>query len=307
MPADQRPNPDQLLAELQSGKEQSARGKLRIYFGASAGVGKTYAMLAAAKAARAAGIDAIIGLVETHGRAETAALVADLERLPTRQIEYKGRTLPEFDLDAALARKPALILVDELAHSNVAGSRHPKRWQDIEDLLAAGIDVWTTVNVQHLDSLNEAVGSITGIRVWETVPDAVFDAANEVILVDLPADELLRRLAEGKVYMPAEAGRALGNFFSRPNLTALRELALRTAASRVDAEMLALRRGTGQAASPGRRCSGRSTSWTARAAWTSPACPRSCCRGNATRSCPRPRARGWRRPCARPARRCNTS
>lgn len=215
MPADQRPNPDQLLAELQSGKEQSARGKLRIYFGASAGVGKTYAMLAAAKAARAAGIDAVIGLVETHGRAETAALVADLEHLPTRQIEYKGRTLPEFDLDAALARKPALILVDELAHSNVAGSRHPKRWQDIEDLLAAGIDVWTTVNVQHLDSLNEAVGSITGIRVWETVPDAVFDAANEVILVDLPADELLRRLAEGKVYMPEQAQHAARNFFTR--------------------------------------------------------------------------------------------
>ncbi|MEE2978310.1 MAG: sensor histidine kinase KdpD [Pseudomonadota bacterium] len=242
MPDNERPNPDQLLAELQSGKEQSARGKLRIYFGASAGVGKTYAMLAAAKAARAAGIDAIIGLVETHGRAETAALVADLERLPTRQIEYKGRTLPEFDLDAALARKPALILVDELAHSNVAGSRHPKRWQDIEDLLAAGIDVWTTVNVQHLDSLNEAVGSITGIRVWETVPDAVFDAANEVILVDLPADELLRRLAEGKVYMPEQAQHAARNFFRKGNLIALRELALRRTADRVDDDVQAYRR-----------------------------------------------------------------
>lgn len=242
MPADQRPNPDQLLAELNSGKEQAARGKLRIYFGASAGVGKTYAMLSAAKAARAQGIDVIIGLVETHGRSETAALVADLEHLPTRQIEYKGRTLPEFDLDAALARKPALILVDELAHSNVAGSRHPKRWQDIEDLLASGIDVWTTVNVQHLDSLNEAVGSITGIRVWETVPDAVFDAANEVILVDLPADELLRRLAEGKVYLPEQAQHAARNFFRKGNLIALRELALRRTADRVDDDVQAYRR-----------------------------------------------------------------
>lgn len=242
MPANERPNPDQLLAELQSGKEHAARGKLRIYFGASAGVGKTYAMLSAAKAARATGIDVIIGLVETHGRSETAALVADLEHLPTRQIEYKGRTLPEFDLDAALARKPALILVDELAHSNVAGSRHPKRWQDIEDLLAAGIDVWTTVNVQHLDSLNEAVGSITGIRVWETVPDAVFDSANEVILVDLPADELLRRLAEGKVYMPEQAQHAARNFFRKGNLIALRELALRRTADRVDDDVQAYRR-----------------------------------------------------------------
>ncbi|CAJ0813198.1 sensor histidine kinase KdpD [Ralstonia flaminis] len=242
MTVDQRPNPDTLLAELQSDQEHASRGKLRIYFGASAGVGKTYAMLSAAKAARAQGIDVIIGLVETHGRAETAALVADLEHLPTRQIEYKGRALPEFDLDAALARKPALILVDELAHSNVAGSRHPKRWQDIEDLLAAGIDVWTTVNVQHLDSLNEAVGSITGIRVWETVPDAVFDSANEVILVDLPADELLRRLAEGKVYMPEQAQHAARNFFRKGNLIALRELALRRTADRVDDDVQAYRR-----------------------------------------------------------------
>ncbi|WP_296226634.1 sensor histidine kinase [Ralstonia sp. UBA689] len=242
MQATQRPNPDQLLAELQSDQEHASRGKLRIYFGASAGVGKTYAMLSAAKAARAQGIDVVIGLVETHGRAETAALVAALEHLPTRQIEYKGRSLPEFNLDAALARKPALILVDELAHSNVAGSRHPKRWQDIEDLLAAGIDVWTTVNVQHLDSLNEAVGSITGVRVWETVPDAVFDAATEVILVDLPADELLRRLAEGKVYMPEQAQHAARNFFRKGNLIALRELALRRTADRVDDDVQAYRR-----------------------------------------------------------------
>ncbi|MGD7336875.1 LysR substrate-binding domain-containing protein [Ralstonia pseudosolanacearum] len=221
-----RPNPDTLLAELQSCEEKAARGKLRIYFGASAGVGKTYAMLSAAKAARAEGIDVVVGLVETHGRAETAALVEGLEHLPPRQVEYRGRTLPEFDLDAALARKPALVLVDELAHSNVAGSRHPKRWQDIEDLLAAGIDVWTTVNVQHLDSLNEAVGSITGIRVWETVPDAVFDSAAEVILVDLPADELLRRLAEGKVYLPEQARHAARNFFRKGNLIALREAAI---------------------------------------------------------------------------------
>lgn len=237
-----RPNPDTLLAELQSGEEKAARGKLRIYFGASAGVGKTYAMLSAAKAARAEGIDVVVGLVETHGRAETAALVEGLEHLPPRQVEYRGRTLPEFDLDAALARKPALILVDELAHSNVAGSRHPKRWQDIEDLLAAGIDVWTTVNVQHLDSLNEAVGSITGIRVWETVPDAVFDSAAEVILVDLPADELLRRLAEGKVYLPEQARHAARNFFRKGNLIALRELALRRTADRVDDDVQAYRR-----------------------------------------------------------------
>ncbi|QHB56204.1 DUF4118 domain-containing protein [Ralstonia solanacearum] len=237
-----RPNPDTLLAELHSGEQQAARGKLRIYFGASAGVGKTYAMLSAAKAARAEGIDVVVGLVETHGRAETAALVDGLEPLPTRRVEYRGRTLPEFDLDAALARKPALILVDELAHSNVAGSRHPKRWQDIEDLLAVGIDVWTTVNVQHLDSLNEAVGSITGIRVWETVPDAVFDSAAEVILVDLPADELLRRLAEGKVYMPEQAQHAARNFFRKGNLIALRELALRRTADRVDDDVQAYRR-----------------------------------------------------------------
>ncbi|MGA4237327.1 DUF4118 domain-containing protein [Ralstonia nicotianae] len=237
-----RPNPDTLLAELQSGEQKAARGKLRIYFGASAGVGKTYAMLSAAKAARAEGIDVVVGLVETHGRAETAALVEGLEHLPPRQVEYRGRTLPEFDLDAALARKPALILVDELAHSNVAGSRHPKRWQDIEDLLAAGIDVWTTVNVQHLDSLNEAVGSITGIRVWETVPDAVFDSAAEVILVDLPADELLRRLAEGKVYLPEQARHAARNFFRKGNLIALRELALRRTADRVDDDVQAYRR-----------------------------------------------------------------
>ncbi|MGD7278965.1 two-component sensor histidine kinase, partial [Ralstonia pseudosolanacearum] len=237
-----RPNPDTLLAELQSCEEKAARGKLRIYFGASAGVGKTYAMLSAAKAARAEGIDVVVGLVETHGRAETAALVEGLEHLPPRQVEYRGRTLPEFDLDAALARKPALVLVDELAHSNVAGSRHPKRWQDIEDLLAAGIDVWTTVNVQHLDSLNEAVGSITGIRVWETVPDAVFDSAAEVILVDLPADELLRRLAEGKVYLPEQARHAARNFFRKGNLIALRELALRRTADRVDDDVQAYRR-----------------------------------------------------------------
>ena len=212
---------------------QTQRGKLRIYFGANAGVGKTWAMLSAAQRERRAGRDILIGVVETHGRAETAALLDGLESLPLKQVEYRGRTLSEFDLDAALARKPAILLVDELAHSNVQGSRHAKRWQDVQELLAAGIDVWTALNVQHLESLNGTVGAITGVRVNETVPDTVLDAADEIILVDVTADELLERLKAGKVYIPQQAERASQHFFRKGNLIALREIALRRTAEHV--------------------------------------------------------------------------
>lgn len=232
-----RPDPDQLLDRLQRDEERRQRGKLKIFFGASAGVGKTYAMLQAARRRKEEGVDVIVGIAETHGRKETAALVEGLEVLPLEQIEYRGRKLGEFDLDAALARKPQLVLVDELAHSNVQGARHLKRWQDVQELLDAGIDVYTTVNVQHLESLNDVVGQITGIRVWETVPDRVFDMADEVTLVDLPAEELLDRLRDGKVYLAQQAERAVRNFFRKGNLIALRELALRRTADRVDAQM----------------------------------------------------------------------
>ncbi|CDF84412.1 Sensor protein KdpD [Pseudomonas knackmussii B13] len=237
----QRPDPDQLLAQIRQDEAQQQRGRLKIFFGACAGVGKTYAMLSAARAALAQGTQVLVGVVETHGRAETEALLQGLERLPLRQVEYKGRRLGEFDLDGALARHPPLILIDELAHSNVAGSRHPKRWQDVEELLAAGIHVWSTMNVQHLESLNDIVGSITGIRVWETVPDRIFDGADEVVMVDLPPDDLLQRLKEGKVYLAHQAERAVRNFFRKGNLIALRELALRRTADRVDSEMLEYR------------------------------------------------------------------
>ncbi|HCZ17865.1 MAG TPA: two-component system sensor histidine kinase KdbD [Candidatus Accumulibacter sp.] len=239
-----RPDPDQLLARVQEEEAKAARGKLKIFFGASAGVGKTYAMLLAARQQKELGTDVLIGVVETHGRKETEALIAGLERLPQLEIPYRGKVLREFDLDGALARRPALILMDELAHANVAGSRHPKRWQDVHELLAAGIDVYSTVNVQHLETLNDVVSGIAGIRVWETVPDRVFDDADEVVLVDLPPDELLQRLKEGKVYLPQQAERAIRNFFRKGNLIALRELALRRTADRVDDEMLAYRRET---------------------------------------------------------------
>ena len=239
---DQRPDPDALLARIQDDAARAQRGRLKIFFGASAGVGKTYAMLAAARRMREQGMDVVVGIVETHGRAETEAMASNLERLPLREVSYRGRVLREFDLDAALARKPALILVDELAHSNVEGSRHPKRWQDVEELLAAGISVYSTVNVQHLETLNDVVSGITGIRVWETVPDRIFDEADEVVLVDLTPDELLQRLKEGKVYFEQQAERAIRNFFRKGNLIALRELALRRTADRVDVEMLQYRR-----------------------------------------------------------------
>ncbi|ELW9451269.1 sensor histidine kinase KdpD [Burkholderia cenocepacia] len=232
-----RPDPDQLLDKLQRDEEKQRRGQLKIFFGASAGVGKTYAMLQAARQRVQEGVDVVVGIVETHGRAETAALLDGLDVLPPARIDYRGRPLAEFDLDGALARAPQLILVDELAHSNVQGARHLKRWQDVYELLDAGIDVYTTVNVQHLESLNDVVGAITGIRVWETVPDRVFDAADEVTLVDLPAEELLERMRDGKVYLAQQAERAVRNFFRKGNLIALRELALRRTADRVDAQM----------------------------------------------------------------------
>lgn len=238
----QRPDPDQLLDRLNAEAAKAKRGKLKIFFGASAGVGKTCAMLGAARQQLLQGVDVLIGVVETHGRAETEVMTDGIARLPLHDIPYRDRTLKEFDLDGALARKPALILIDELAHSNIAGSRHPKRWQDVEELLAAGIDVYSTVNVQHLETLNDVVSGITGIRVWETVPDKVFDAADEVVLVDLPPDELLQRLQDGKVYLPNQAERAIRNFFRKGNLIALRELALRRTADRVDDDMLQYRR-----------------------------------------------------------------
>ncbi len=238
---DQRPNPDALLARVTRQEQAARRGRLRIYFGAAAGVGKTYAMLAAARKLRSDGRDVLVGVVETHGRSETAALLQELEVLAPRHVEHRGRTLEEFDLDAALARRPALILIDEFAHSNLHGSRHPKRWQDVEELLAAGIDVYTTLNVQHLESLNDVVGGITEVRVWETVPDTVFDDADEVVMVDVPPDELLARLKVGKIYIPQQAERAAQNFFRKGNLMALRELALRRTADRVEGDVQAYR------------------------------------------------------------------
>jgi two-component system sensor histidine kinase KdpD len=236
---DDRPNPDRLLAAVAREEARARRGKLKIFFGASAGVGKTFSMLEAARAARARGIDVVVGYVEPHGRDETERLLEGLEVLPALAIRYRGVVRREFDLDAALARRAAVTLVDELAHSNLVDGeprpRHPKRWQDIEELLQAGLDVWTTVNVQHLESLNDVVAGITGIRQSETVPDRVFDEADEVELIDLPADDLLERLKAGKVYVSEQAATALERFFRKPNLIALRELALRRTADRVDA------------------------------------------------------------------------
>ena len=237
----QRPDPDELLQRLQQQAEQGMRGKLRIYFGASAGVGKTYAMLSAAQRESKVGRDILVGVIETHGRSETAELLTGLAQLPLRQVPYRGRTLQEFDLDAALVRKPAVLLVDELAHSNVAGSRHPKRWQDVQELLEAGIDVWSALNVQHLESLNGTVGAITGIRINETVPDTVLDAADEIILVDVTPDELTARLKAGKVYLPQQAERAGQNFFRKGNLIALREIALRRTAEHVEDDVRSYR------------------------------------------------------------------
>jgi len=207
-------------------------GKLKIFFGAAPGVGKTYAMLAEARARRSAGLDVVAGAVDTHGRQETEALLAGLERLSPRLVEYRGTTLKEFDLDGALARRPSLILVDELAHTNAPGSRHAKRWQDVQELRDAGIDVFTTMNVQHLDSLADVVAKITWVPVAETVPDTVFDGADEVELIDVPTVDLRLRLEEGKVVEPQLAGEAARHFFRESNLNALRELARRRLADR---------------------------------------------------------------------------
>ncbi|MFG6433689.1 DUF4118 domain-containing protein [Roseateles sp. LYH14W] len=243
---DARPDPDALLAQLQRDEAAAKRGRLKIFFGANAGVGKTFAMLAAAHAAQKEGKAVRIGVVETHGRADTEAIARDLPRLALKELAHKGQTLREFDLDAALAWGAAepggVLLLDELAHSNAPGSRHAKRWQDAQELREAGVEVWATLNVQHLESLNDIVGGITGIRVWETLPDKVFDGADEVVVVDLPPDELLQRLKEGKVYLPQQAERAAKNFFRKGNLLALRELALRRTADRVDDQMQAYRR-----------------------------------------------------------------
>ncbi|MFD2300953.1 DUF4118 domain-containing protein [Paracidovorax citrulli] len=234
MPTDLRPDPDALIAQMRAEEQRVQRGKLRIYFGANAGVGKTWSMLGAAQRERQAGRDVLVGVVETHGRAETAALLEGLPVLPRRTLEHSGRKRTEFDLDAALQRRPAVLLVDELAHSNVPGSRHAKRWQDVQELVAAGIEVWTALNVQHLESLNGTVGAITGVRVHETVPDTVLDEADEVVLVDATPDELAARLAAGKVYLPQQAERAAQNFFRKGNLIALREIALRRTAEHVE-------------------------------------------------------------------------
>lgn len=234
---EQRPNPDALLAQLQQLENQAQRGKLRIYFGSSAGVGKTYAMLEAAQRVHEAGRNISVGVVETHGRAETEQLLQGLDILPRKFIDYKDRTFQTFDLDAALAKKPDILLVDELAYSNVVGGRHPKRWQDIEELLNNGIEVWTTLNVQHLDSLNDVVGNITGIRVMETIPDRFFNQADEVVLIDIPVTELLNRLKMGKVYFAEHAHHAAHHFFRQGNLIALREITLRRVADRLEKDI----------------------------------------------------------------------
>ncbi|MGE5858679.1 MAG: two-component system sensor histidine kinase KdbD, partial [Solirubrobacterales bacterium] len=233
----ERPSPEALLQRLRAEEARAGRGRLKIFFGASPGVGKTYAMLEEARAKQRERVDVVVGVVETHGRAETTALLTGLEILARKKIEYRGITLEEFDLDGALARRPALILVDELAHTNAPGSRHTRRYQDVEELLGAGIDVHTTLNVQHLESLNDVVAQITGIEVRETVPDSIVDSADELELADLSAEDLLQRLREGKVYVPEQAARAIDQFFRKGNLIALRELALRRTAERVDAQM----------------------------------------------------------------------
>jgi two-component system sensor histidine kinase KdpD len=235
---DQRPSPEALLEAA----AQEGRGKLKIFLGAAPGVGKTYEMLLAAQARRRDGADVVVGVVETHGRKETEALLAGLEVIARRRVDYKGRTLEEMDLDAILLRRPKLVLVDELAHTNAPGGRHPKRYLDVEELLAAGIDVYTTLNIQHVESLNDVVAQITRIRVRETVPDGILDHADDIEVIDLSPADLIQRLHEGKVYVPHQAQRAVQHYFKPGNLTALRELALRRTAQRVDEQMLSYMR-----------------------------------------------------------------
>ena len=234
--SENRPSPEALLEAAR--REEGRVGKLRIFVGAAPGVGKTYEMLQQAHARKKDGYDVVVGIVETHGRRETEALLDGLEQIPRKRVDYKGQSLAEMDLDAIIARRPQIVLVDELAHTNVEGSRHPKRYLDVEELMSCGIDVYTTVNIQHIESLNDVVAQITHVRVRETVPDAVFDRADAVELVDLTPDDLIQRLKEGKVYVPKQAERALEHFFSPANLTALRELALRRTAERVDEQLL---------------------------------------------------------------------
>lgn len=233
---EQRPSPEALLEAAR--REEEASGKLKIFVGAAPGVGKTYEMLQSAHARRKAGIDVVVGFVETHGRAETEALVRGLEVIPRKRLEYRGQVVEEMDLDAVIARRPKIALVDELAHSNAPLCRHPKRYLDVEELLSHGIDVYTAVNVQHIESLNDVVAQITHVRVRETVPDSIFDRADAIELIDLTPDDLIQRLREGKVYVPKQAERALEHYFSPGNLTALRELALRRTAERVDEQLL---------------------------------------------------------------------
>src|SRR5574341_759358 len=230
-----RPDPDKLLKHIQA--EETSRGKLKVFLGYAAGVGKTYAMLEAAHQRKEQGIDVVVGYVETHKRIETEELLKGLEVLPRKRVEYHNVVLLELDVDAVLKRRPQLVLVDEFAHTNAPGSRHPKRYQDVEEILEAGIDVYTTFNIQHLESLNDIVAQVTGVIVRETVPDRMIDQASEIEVIDLPPDELLIRLDEGKVYIPEQAARAIEKFFRKGNLTALREMAFRRAAERVDHQM----------------------------------------------------------------------
>lgn len=234
---EKRQNPDELLQRLQADEAKARRGKLKIFFGYAAGVGKTFAMLESAHRDQKEGIDIVVGYVEPHGRQETESLLEGLEVLPTKVIPYQNVTLREFDLDAALERRPEIILVDELAHSNAEGCRHSKRWQDVFELLDAGIDVYSTLNVQHIESLNDVIAQITGIKVRETLPDAVIERADDIELVDVTPEELLQRLNQGKVYLTAQAERALRHFFQQPKLAALRELSLRQAAMRLQRDV----------------------------------------------------------------------
>src|SRR6202047_4292249 len=231
---ERRPSPDALLREAL----QAQQGRLKIFFGAAPGVGKTYEMLTAAQAKKAEGVDVVIGVVETHGRKETEALLQGLEIIPRRIVPYKGHTLAEMDLDALLVRRPRLVFVYELAHTNAPESRHPKRYMDVEELLGTGIDVYTTLNIQHVESLNDIVARITRIRIRETVPDSIIDNADDIEMVDLTPDDLIQRLKEGKVYVPQQAERATRHYFQPGNLTALRELSLRRTAQRVDDQLL---------------------------------------------------------------------
>ncbi|MBZ0115754.1 MAG: two-component system sensor histidine kinase KdbD, partial [Sandaracinaceae bacterium] len=239
---DARPDPEALLERVQAEHAAATRAKLKIWLGASPGVGKTYTMLENAQRLAVEGTDVLVGIIETHGREETASKIRGLHALPRRRVEHRGRTIEEFDHDAALARHPAVILLDELAHTNAPGSRHPKRWQDAMELLDAGIEVHTTLNIQHIESLNDVIAQITHVRVRETLPDSVLERANEIELVDVPPEVVLTRLQEGKVYLGEQAARAAEGFFKEGNLHALRELALRVTAERVDEEVQAWRR-----------------------------------------------------------------